>query len=172
MVCGPVLLLGPAGHPSTRYPYLGWNQHQDGNATLASWLPDRHDHLVYGIQIPCHVCRGGQTPKGTTVKSKLICEFSYDGLGFQTKRLRKHREVEILGIMLPCDPGVVTIKDGDEQRQVPTFALKPCPNFDFEALLSTSQKKGREQIGLLFYSGLDRRKPRLLPLVKCPIKKE
>lgn len=102
------------------------------------------------------------------MQTTLRSNFTYNGLTIQSRRLPKPRKVDILGVTVPCDPGFVTIKDGDKIRDVPTFVLDACPKIDWDALMSKEQKQEREYVGVLFGSGQsDRRKRRLVPLAKC-----
>jgi hypothetical protein len=104
------------------------------------------------------------------MKTTLIKSFKYNGMFIKNKELpeSEQREVEILGVMCPPDPGFVTILDQGKQKQVPTFVLKECPRINFGKLLTAEQKSIRDKLGILPGNGVGG-KPVLLPLADCPI---
>ena len=108
------------------------------------------------------------------MKTKLVKSFVYNGLSIDLKPLseNEHREVTILGVPLPCDPGIVLIQDGETQRQVPVLVLADCPKIDFGQLLTPQQIRERDAIGGLLGPGVTAAPPDrpFIPLEECPLK--
>lgn len=100
----------------------------------------------------------------------LTTTAEYDGLGFTGRKKINPRPVTVLGVMLPCDPGLVVIRDGEKEYEVATFQLDPRPEIDLEALLTSQQRKVRE-LGFLFGAGVGGKR-KLLPIEQCPIKEQ
>jgi len=101
------------------------------------------------------------------MKATLICEASYNGLGWSDKKpIDPPREVEVLGVPSPVDPGVVAIRDGNKNRYVAAFQLEGCPPFNFGAMLNDEQIASREAVGLLFGSGVGGER-KILTVEKC-----
>jgi len=107
------------------------------------------------------------------MKTKLTKTFEYNGMFFKTTPIpeAEQREVTILGVPLPVDPGFVLIDDGDKRRSVPTLVIEPSPYIDFEALLTKQQIKERKRCGFLFGYGASAKKPKrdFVPLKKCSL---
>ncbi len=107
------------------------------------------------------------------MKTKLTHTFDYNGMFLDTKPIpeAEQREVTILGVPLPADPGFILIQDGDKRRSVPTLVIDPRPNIDFEALLTKQQLKERKQYGGLLSCGLNTKKPKrdFIPIEECPL---
>jgi hypothetical protein len=110
------------------------------------------------------------------MKTKLIKTTEYDGLGFRTTPIpeAEQYEVEIMGVMMPCDPGIVRVKNDNFGKvlDVPTFALAEYPNIDFEALLSDKQLESRKECGILFGNGVSDEKRYFKPLSELPLKQD
>lgn len=101
------------------------------------------------------------------MKLTLLYEMVYGGFGIELRPTPK-RQVELLGVQVPVDPGMVTIKDGDDTREIATLCLEGCPLINFEAMLTPKQKAIREGMGALLFTGVvDPR--RLVPLEQCPL---
>lgn len=101
------------------------------------------------------------------MKVNMIEEFTYNGLFVTTKKI-KPRPVEILGVFMPADPGMVVIKDRDIIREVPTCVLDAHPGVDWNVLLSKDQIDERDKLSVLWMPSGERN---LLPLVDVPRKK-
>jgi hypothetical protein len=102
------------------------------------------------------------------VQLMMTHSFKYGGFGVQRSPLDKPRKVTLLGVMLPVDPGMVRIRDGDKECDVPSLTLKDCPLIDYGALLTDEQKRVREALGLMYGNGVGGEQT-LLPLDKCPL---
>lgn len=102
------------------------------------------------------------------MKTTRIKNFEYDGMFFTSEKCDPV-PVEILGVMLPSDPGVVRIKEGDKTYGCPTFALESCPNIDWAKLLTPEQIASREACGMLFGNGTNKKR-QLMPLADVPLK--
>lgn len=101
------------------------------------------------------------------MKTKRIKDFSYNGFCVQTSLLDNPIDVEIIGVQSPPDPGMVFVREGDKEYNVPTCALECCPNIDWDALMPQEQKTLRESTGLLIGNGgFD---TTLVPIDSCPI---
>jgi len=103
------------------------------------------------------------------MKCKLRAEYSYNGMFLDKVKdypSDEQREVELLGVPTPVDPGFVRIKDRDEERNVPTLSLSGIHKIDFGSLLADWQEKERGRCGFLFGSGSkpDGVEPGLIPI--------
>jgi len=103
------------------------------------------------------------------MKTKLLKSFTYNGIFISSQLLATPREVEVLGVMVPPDPGFITILDEGKQVQVPTLVLENAPKIDWNMLITKEQERIRDN-GLGFLVSNGGFKQSLLPLSECPIK--
>lgn len=113
-----------------------------------------------------------ESRKEAEMKSKVVRRARYNGVGLEGLSdipSENQYEIEIVGVKMPCDPGVVTAKVKGVEKQVHTLLLANCPDIDWENLLSIQQKEIRERTGVLVGTGTSG--PRCLrPLSDCPLK--
>lgn len=102
------------------------------------------------------------------IETLLTGSFKYNGLGITSKRLKEPVTCRLLGVMMPCDPGMVTIEVRGKQREVPTFLVENCPKIDFGRLLSKEQIKARAALGVLVGSGIPGKRT-LMDIHLCPL---
>lgn len=106
------------------------------------------------------------------MKTRLIREAQYDGMGWQSTVLTTPIEVEVLGIPMPVDPGVIRIRlPSGKEITTAAFALEDTPEFKFSSInwgdmLSPEQIKRREKLGILAYESAP---TSLLPIDQAPL---
>jgi len=101
------------------------------------------------------------------MKTQMIEDFDCDGLFTKSTKLSEPIDVEIIGVKLPVDPGMVVVKVNDMVKEVPTFTLVSCPKIDFASMLTEEQKKQREALGFLMVSRVGTEE--ILPINECPV---
>lgn len=102
------------------------------------------------------------------MKTTLVKDCSYNGISCVVSRKYINIPCEILGVMVPPDPGMVYIQlESGKKKQVPVFLLKNCPDIDFEQLLTQDQIDLRRIHGFLYGNGSFPTK--LKPLEECPL---
>ena len=88
------------------------------------------------------------------MKTRMLNRFTYDGMVVGTKPLSKPVACEVIGVNIPCDPGFVVIRFGNNRRKnVPTCALESSPKIDYSKLLTGRQLAERKKCGFLFGNG-------------------
>lgn len=103
------------------------------------------------------------------MKTKITHSFYHNKLYTRLIKKIKPREVTIMGVLVPVDPGVVTILDNGKERQVPTCVLEDCPNINFEALMTEEQKETSGTDDFLWGSAYNVSDRTLVPLKECPM---
>jgi hypothetical protein len=102
------------------------------------------------------------------MESAIIKTFHYNGLSFENVRKCKPRKCVILGVLSPPDPGLLTVRVGEEEKQVPEFALQTIPRINWNKMLTAKQKKVRRECGFLFGNGVSKEEMKLIPITECP----